>query len=114
LREKTPCRITPRHFKVFEAGCRQDGPVLFASGARDKFPDVKRLPVSIRIVLESVLRNVDGKKVTEEHVKQLAAGAPRERAPDEIPFLVARVLLQDFTGVPLSRISPRCAASPRA
>jgi aconitate hydratase len=63
--------------------------------------DVARLPVSIRIVLESVLRNCDGKKVTEEHVKSLAAWkgvAPRN---EEIPFVVARVLLQDFTGVPL-------------
>jgi aconitate hydratase len=65
------------------------------------YPNVNRLPVSIRIVLESVLRNCDGKKVTDEHVKQLAnwkANAPRT---DEIPFVVARVVLQDFTGVPL-------------
>src|SRR6202162_6327724 len=62
---------------------------------------ISRLPVSIRIVLESVLRNCDGKKITEEHVRQLAnwdANAPRT---DEIPFVVARILLQDFTGVPL-------------
>ncbi len=63
--------------------------------------NLSRLPVSIRIVLESVLRNCDGKKVTEEHVKQLANwGATAERT-DEIPFVVARVVLQDFTGVPL-------------
>ena len=62
---------------------------------------ISRLPVSIRIVLESVLRNCDGKKVTEEHVRQLANwGATAERN-DEIPFVVARVVLQDFTGVPL-------------
>ena len=62
---------------------------------------ISRLPVSIRVVLESVLRNCDGKKVTEEHVKQLANwGATAERT-DEIPFVVARVVLQDFTGVPL-------------
>jgi aconitate hydratase len=62
---------------------------------------ISRLPVSIRVVLESVLRNVDGKKVTEEHVKQVANwGATAERT-DEIPFIVARVVLQDFTGVPL-------------
>ena len=62
---------------------------------------ISRLPVSIRIVLESVLRNCDGKKVTDEHVRQLAgwkANAPRI---DEIPFVVARIVLQDFTGVPL-------------
>ncbi|AXA89834.1 aconitate hydratase AcnA [Massilia sp. YMA4] len=62
---------------------------------------ISRLPVSIRVVLESVLRNCDGKKVTEEHVKQVANwGATAERT-DEIPFVVARVVLQDFTGVPL-------------
>ena len=63
--------------------------------------NISRLPVSIRIVLESVLRNCDGKKVTEEHVKQLANWAPAATRTDEIPFVVARVLLQDFTGVPL-------------
>jgi aconitate hydratase len=62
---------------------------------------ISRLPVSIRLVLESVLRNVDGKKVTEEHVKQLANWAPTAERTDEIPFVVARVVLQDFTGVPL-------------
>jgi aconitate hydratase len=63
--------------------------------------NIERLPVSIRIVLESVLRNCDGKKVTEDHVRELAnwkAVAPRT---DEIPFVVARIVLQDFTGVPL-------------
>jgi aconitate hydratase len=63
--------------------------------------NISRLPVSIRIVLESVLRNCDGKKVSEEHVKQLANWAPIANRTDEIPFVVARVVLQDFTGVPL-------------
>ena len=63
--------------------------------------NVSRLPVSIRIVLESVLRNCDGKKVTEQHVRQLANWAPNAARVDEIPFVVARVVLQDFTGVPL-------------
>jgi len=62
---------------------------------------IERLPVSIRIVLESVLRNCDGKKVTEEHVEQLANWKPNADRVDEIPFVVARVVLQDFTGVPL-------------
>ena len=62
---------------------------------------VSRLPVSIRIVLESVLRNCDGKKVTEEHVRQLAAWKPGAPRTDEIPFVLARIVLQDFTGVPL-------------
>jgi len=62
---------------------------------------VSRLPVSIRIVLEAVLRNCDGKKVAEEHVRQLAAWQPSAKRTEEIPFVVARVVLQDFTGVPL-------------
>ena len=62
---------------------------------------VTRLPVSIRIVLESVLRNCDGVKVTPEHVKQLANWKPNAERTEEIPFTVARVILQDFTGVPL-------------
>jgi aconitate hydratase len=62
---------------------------------------VSRLPVSIRIVLESVLRNCDGVKVTPEHVKQLAGWKPNAERTEEIPFTVARVILQDFTGVPL-------------
>ncbi len=67
-----------------------------ATGAK-----IDRLPVSIRIVLESVLRNCDGKKVTEAHVRQLANWKPNAARTDEIPFVVARVVLQDFTGVPL-------------
>ncbi|MFZ3002262.1 MAG: aconitate hydratase AcnA [Undibacterium umbellatum] len=63
--------------------------------------NISRLPVSIRIVLESVLRNCDGKKVTEEHVKQLANWSATAARTDEIPFVVSRVVLQDFTGVPL-------------
>jgi len=63
--------------------------------------NIERLPVSIRVVLESVLRNCDGKKVTEAHVRQLANWKPTASRTDEIPFVVARVVLQDFTGVPL-------------
>jgi aconitate hydratase len=62
---------------------------------------ISRLPVSIRIVLESVLRNCDGKKVAEEHVRALAQWQPGAARTEEIPFVVARVVLQDFTGVPL-------------
>src|SRR5689334_24010048 len=62
---------------------------------------VERLPVSIRIVLESVLRNCDGKKVTEAHVRELANWKPNAKRTEEIPFVLARILLQDFTGVPL-------------
>src|SRR4030095_263158 len=62
---------------------------------------VSRLPVSIRIVLESVLRNFDGKKVSEANVRALAQWKPTARRLEEIPFVVARIVLQDFTGVPL-------------
>src|SRR6266480_4486154 len=62
---------------------------------------ISRLPVSIRIVLESVLRNCDGKKVAEANVRALANWAPKGTRVDEIPFVVARIVLQDFTGVPL-------------
>ena len=66
-----------------------------------QFPNVQRLPVSLRIVLESVLRHCDGERVTAEHVAQLANWQPQGERTDEIPFTVARVVLQDFTGVPL-------------
>src|SRR6266571_5070451 len=62
---------------------------------------LERLPVSMRIVLESVLRNCDGKKVTEAHVRELAGWKPNAQRTEEIPFVLARILLQDFTGVPL-------------
>jgi aconitate hydratase len=72
-------------------------PALEAAG----IGKISRLPVSIRIVLESVLRNCDGKKVTEQHVRQLANWQPNAPRTEEIPFVVARIVLQDFTGVPL-------------
>jgi aconitate hydratase len=64
--------------------------------------NISRLPVSIRVVLESVLRNFDGgKKVSEANVRALAGWEPETERTEEIPFVVARVILQDFTGVPL-------------
>src|SRR4051794_7627295 len=62
---------------------------------------VSSLPVSIRIVLESVLRNYDGKRVREQDIRNLANWRAKHERIHEIPFVVARVLLQDFTGVPL-------------
>jgi aconitate hydratase len=62
---------------------------------------VSRLPVSLRILLESVLRNFDERKVTEQSVRELAGWQPRAERKTEIPFVVSRILLQDFTGVPL-------------
>ena len=62
---------------------------------------ISRLPVSIRIVFESVLRNCDGKKIRRKDVETLANWNAKSPANAEIPFIVARILLQDFTGVPL-------------
>ena len=65
------------------------------------FGKISRLPVCIRIVLESIVRNYDDKKITATHVKQLARWKPNAARTDEIPFIVARIVLQDFTGIPL-------------
>ena len=62
---------------------------------------VSRLPRSLRVVLESALRNYDGKKITEAHLKTLAGWKCNGKRSEEVPFVVARVLLQDMTGVPL-------------
>jgi len=72
-------------------------PALEAAG----LGKISRLPVSIRIVLEAVLRNYDDKKITEEHIRELANWQPNAPRTEEIPFVVARIVLQDFTGVPL-------------
>ena len=87
--------------KSFELAEGKKGKFYSLPALAKQFPEIKRLPVSIRIVLESVLRNCDGNKITEEHVAQLARWQPKAERVDEIPFVVARVVLQDFTGVPL-------------
>jgi len=89
---------TLKNFKIGQQSCQYYS--LPALGQALNV-DVSRLPVSVRIVLESVLRNCDGKKVTEAHVRQLANWKPTAKREEEIPFVVARVVLQDFTGVPL-------------
>ena len=63
--------------------------------------NLKKLPVSIRLVLESLLRNCDGKRVSEPAIRALATWAAKAERTEEIPFVVARIVLQDFTGVPL-------------
>jgi aconitate hydratase len=87
--------------KSFKMASGKTGQFYSLPALARKYPNVKKLPVSIRIVLESVLRNLDGKKVTEAHVAQLANWQPNSKRTDEIPFIVSRVILQDFTGVPL-------------
>ena len=88
-------------FKSFKTSTGKTGQFYSLPALAATFPGVKRLPISIRVVLESVLRNVDGKKVTEEHVKELATWAPKASRTNEIPFVLARILLQDFTGIPV-------------
>jgi aconitate hydratase len=87
--------------KNFKTASGKTGQFYSLPALAREFPQINRLPVSIRIVLESVLRNCDGRKVTAEHVRQLAHWAPQAARKDEIPFVVSRVVLQDFTGVPL-------------
>ncbi len=86
----------------FDAGHGREGrfhslPALEQQGVGP----ISRLPVSIRIVLESVLRNCDGRKVRRKDVETLANWKAKKPANEEIPFVVARIVLQDFTGVPL-------------
>src|SRR5438132_3348800 len=86
----------------FDAGKGRDG-FLFLLPALEEhgIGKISRLPISIRIVLESVLRNCDGKKVRRKDVETLAKWNAKSPANAEIPFVVARIVLQDFTGVPL-------------
>src|SRR5262245_4970672 len=88
--------------QTFDLGSGQSGhfyslPALESAG----LGPISRLPVSIRLVLESVLRNCDGLKVQEQNVRELANWKPNDTRTAEIPFFVARIVLQDFTGVPL-------------
>ncbi len=85
----------------FQAGPGRPGRFYSLPALAAQFPGIRRLPVSLRIVLESVLRHCDGRRVTEDHVRQLAQWQANAERTAEIPFVVARVVLQDFTGVPL-------------
>jgi aconitate hydratase len=105
----TPIASPPEHamphpfahtLKSYKAGGKSIGFHSLPELAK-RHPNVGRLPLSLRIVLESVLRNCDGKKVLPEHVAQLANWQPNAERVDEVPFVVARVVLQDFTGIPL-------------
>ena len=71
------------------------------AGQSDQGSRISRLPVSLRMVLESLLRNCDGKRVTQEHVLDLARWSPMAVRDTEIPFLVGRIVLQDVAGIPL-------------
>src|SRR2546423_5263052 len=100
-----PTNVTSHAFattlKTFTTESGREGYFFSLPELAKTYPGIERLPVSLRIVLESVLRNCDGNKVTAEHVAELAHWKPGAPRTDEIPFVVARVVLQDFTGVPL-------------
>jgi aconitate hydratase len=95
----------PNDFKTlrkFNAGPGRDASLHSLPALEEQgIGPISRLPVSIRIVLESVLRNCDGKKVGRKDVESLANWNAKSPANEEIPFVVARIVLQDFTGVPL-------------
>ncbi len=101
VKTKTPKHAFSGTLKKFKTKSGKSGQYYALPALAKLHPAVSRLPVSIRIVLESVLRHCDGNKVTAEHVAQVANWKPNAARTDEIPFTVARVVLQDFTGVPL-------------
>ena len=93
-----------KHFDPFSVIKQLDGCSYYSISALQKSlknNTIDRLPISLKIVLESVLRNCDGKRITEQDVQNLAQWNPTEENNNEIPFVVSRVILQDFTGVPL-------------
>jgi len=98
---KAPAHAFASTLKTFKTASGKSGKYWSLKELAKQYPTVDRLPVSIRIVLESVLRNCDGQKVSAKHVEELAHWAPNAERTDEIPFVVTRVVLQDFTGVPL-------------
>ena len=91
------------HLRTFQTGDNKEGTLYSLPSLKDSgiASNLDRLPISIRIVLESVLRNCDGEKVTEEDVINLSNWNAKSPGSFEIPFTVSRIVLQDFTGVPL-------------
>lgn len=87
--------------QTFVGPSGQQGKLFSLPALAQQYPLIARLPQSIRVVLESIVRNCDGRKITPEHVRELAHWQPQAERKEEIPFVVARVVLQDFTGVPL-------------
>ncbi len=90
----TPSHAFASTVKNFTTASGKKGKFYSLPELAHKYPRVSRLPVSIRIVLESVLRNCDGRKVTAEHVRQLASWGANAARKDEIPFVLSRVVLQ--------------------
>ncbi|MEX2272780.1 MAG: aconitate hydratase AcnA [Vicinamibacterales bacterium] len=90
FRTRTTLTVNGRSVDIFSL------PALAVGG----FPGVARLPFSLKILLENLLRHEDGRSVTKRAIEALAGWTPGAKLPDEIAFTPARVLLQDFTGVP--------------
>lgn len=101
MTNKDLSKINP--FETLKSLSSYDNTFYYSLPALEKAmgKSLKRLPVSLRIILESLLRNCDGKRVTEDNILTLASWSPLEKQESDIPFVVSRVLLQDFTGVPL-------------
>jgi aconitate hydratase len=93
---------------VLRAGERSFPDLFPARPGKAGFPNVARLPYSLKVLLENLLRHEDGRTVTAEQIQQLANWSGRPE-PTEISFMPARVLLQDFTGVPCVVDLPPCA-----
>ncbi|MDP3167440.1 MAG: aconitase family protein, partial [Hydrogenophaga sp.] len=101
--------VTPARFahpfantvKTFKTASGKSGRLYSLPALAKQFPEIKRLPVSLRIVLESLLRHCDGTLVTEEHVRELASWQPNAPRSGEIPFIVGRVVLNCMAGIPL-------------
>jgi aconitate hydratase len=89
------------YIRTFTTGSGAEGKLHSLPALAEKFPNLSKLPVSIRIVLESLLRNNDGLKVSDKDIANLANYNAKSPGDYEIPFVVARIVLQDFTGVPL-------------
>ena len=88
--------------RSFKKGDGKEGKLYSLEAlAEQGYPGIRRMPVSLRIVLESVLRNCDGVRVHEQDVRNLASWNPKKPSDFEIPFTVSRIILQDLTGVPL-------------
>ncbi|MGH7821459.1 MAG: aconitase family protein, partial [Candidatus Binatia bacterium] len=89
FRTRDTLTVGDRSYEIYRLG-RLESPQL----------RVSRLPFSLKILLESLLRKEDGKLVEADHIRALAGWDPKAKPDREIPFMPARVLLQDFTGVP--------------
>ena len=98
---KAPAHPFASTLKTFKTASGGSGKYWSLKELAKQYPSIERLPVSIRIILESVLRNCDGQKVNPANIAELANWLPNAERTDEIPFVVTRVVLQDFTGVPL-------------